>query len=119
MTGNIDPQLVLLLVGLAAFVTGAVAAWLAARARMRGATQAGRASRDAEVVQLSAEAESLRREVVRLGAENARAQTELDEQHKRLFALGNERATLSGRLERITQLDADLAAARAEAQKWR
>ena len=119
MTLGANPESVLLLVGLAAFLAGVAAAWLAGRARTRGAMQAGRASRDAEVAQLVAEAESFRREVVRLGAANAQAESELDEQHKRLFALGNERATLSGRLERLTQLEADLTAARAEAQKWR
>ncbi len=42
----------LLLAALVAFAVGALLAWLVARARVRGATQAGRASRDAEVVQL-------------------------------------------------------------------
>ena len=85
------------LIALVAFALGVLIAWLLARTRARGATEAlQRSQRDYEVTN-----------------------RELNEYRERVVALTNERATLAGRLERLTQADSDLAAARAEAQKWR
>ena len=107
------------LIALIAFALGVLIMWLLGRARVRAALLAGRASRDAEIAQLSAEYEAASRDLQRLQGEHATLGTELDEHRRRLFALGNERATLAGRLERLTQADNDLVAARAESLKWR
>jgi DNA recombination protein RmuC len=104
---------------LIAFAAGVVAAWLFARARIRAATQLGRAARDAEVAQLVAEREAAGANLRRVEQLHAAGKVESDALRDSLFKLGNERATLSGRIERLAQVDADLAAARAEAQKWR
>ena len=109
----------LLLALFVAFAAGAMLAWLAARARVRGATQAGRASRDAEVVQLAADRDAALANLRRVEQLLAGNKAELDEQRQRLLGLVNERATLSGRLERLAQADNELVAARAEMQKWR
>jgi DNA recombination protein RmuC len=107
------------LIALGAFVLGALGAWLLGRARARAAFVAGSASRDADIAQLNSQRDAARDDVRRLQDERSAAAKELEGQRRDLFTLGNERATLSGRLERLAQLDADLAAARAEAQKWR
>ncbi len=98
---------------------GALLAWLAGRARAGTAFAAGRASRDAEIAALASERDALRDDAQRVRNAHESAVAELAEQRKTVFALGNERAMLGGRLERLGQLDAELAAARAEAQKWR
>jgi DNA recombination protein RmuC len=97
-------------------VVGALIAALLVRAR---AHAAGRASRDAELSQLAAEKQATLDNLQRVEQENAALSGELGEQRERVFALGDERANLAGRLERLGQLDAELAAARAEASKWR
>jgi DNA recombination protein RmuC len=104
------------LIALGAAALGALLAWALARAR---AHAAGRASRDAEVAQLASERDAALDDVRRLQSQHDGVSNELAEQRRTVFALGNERANLAGRLERLGQLDAELAAARAEAQKWR
>ena len=104
------------LIALSAFALGALLAWALVRTRAHGS---GRASRDAEVAQLASERDAALDDVQRLRGEHAVVSNELAEQRKTLFALGNERANLAGRLERLSQLDTELSAARAEAQKWR
>src|SRR5881628_2023491 len=104
------------LITLAAFAFGALIAWALTRAR---AVAAGRASRDAELAQLASERDAAVDDVHRLRGEHEGVSIELAEQRKTVFALGNERANLAGRLERLALLDAELSAARAEALKWR
>ncbi|MFT3791971.1 MAG: DNA recombination protein RmuC [Rudaea sp.] len=104
------------LIAFAAFVLGAVLAWAFVRTR---AFASGRTSRDAEITQLASERDAASDDVRRLQGEYDAIARELAEQRKTVFALGNERANLAGRLERLGPLEAELAAARAEAQKWR
>lgn len=104
------------LIALTAFALGALLAWATARAR---AYAAGRASRDAEIAQLASERDAALDDVRRLQGEHDGVAAELAEQRKMVFALGNERANLAGRLDRLGLLDAELAAARAETLKWR
>lgn len=104
---------------LAALAVGALFTWLVARARLRGALQAGRAARDAEVAQLTAEREAALANLRRVEQLQIGNKSDLDEQRARLLALVNEKATLSGRLERLAQIETELAAARVDAQKWR
>ncbi len=82
------------LIALVAFALGLLTAWLLGRVRMR-----------VTVAALRHEQESVTRE--------------LNEHRERVVALTSERATLAGRLERLTQADSDLVAARAEVLKWR
>lgn len=104
------------LIALAAFAFGALVTWALTSAR---AMAAGRASRDVEVAQLASERDAAIDDVHRLRGEHEGVGIELAEQRKTLFALGNERANLAGRLERLGQLDAELSAARTETLKWR
>jgi DNA recombination protein RmuC len=104
------------LIALSAFALGALIAWALVRTR---ALASGRASRDGEVAQLTSERDAALDDVRRLQGEHDGVTAELAEQRKTLFALGNERANLAGRLERLGQLDAELFTARAEALKWR
>lgn len=97
-------------------VVGGLIAALLVRVR---AHAAGRASRDAELSQLAAEKQATLDNLHRAEQEHAALSGELEEQRERVFALGDERANLAGRLERLGQLDAELAAARAETSKWR
>ncbi|MBS0590045.1 MAG: DNA recombination protein RmuC [Proteobacteria bacterium] len=99
-----------------ALLLGVLAGWAIARRR---ALAEGRASRDAEVVRLAAERDAANADVQRLGREQEALARESAEQRKTLFALGNERATLLGRLERLPQLETELAQARAETHTWR
>ena len=124
MAGSAFPMLTesmpaVALVAIVALVVGALVAWLVSRARVRSAMQAGHGSRDAEVVQLAADREAALANLRRIELVQAAAKTEIDEQRQRLLALVNEKATLSGRIERLAQVDGELAAARAETQKWR
>jgi DNA recombination protein RmuC len=81
------------LIALVAFALGLLVAWLLARVRTR-----------ATVETLQREHEAVTRE--------------LSEHRERVVALTSERAMLAGRLERLTQTEAELAAARADAKHW-
>lgn len=97
-----------------AFLLGALVAWLLVRRRAR---DAGRASRDVEVSQLAAERDTSLETRRRLQGENDHAQRQLEESRARIVDLSAERATLAGRLERLTQIEEELANAREELQK--
>lgn len=117
--GSPDSYLMPVLAALVAFVAGALVAWAFARARVRAATLAGQASRDAEVAQLAAEREAAIDNLRRSEQLLAAGKSDLEQQQRQLLGLVNERAILSGRLERLAQIEAELASARAEVQKWR
>ena len=92
---NIADFPVTAVIALIAFALGAILSWLLMRSR----------------------AVALHGNWQRLQSERAAREAELDQHRERLFALGNERATLAGRLERLTQVETELAATRAELQR--
>lgn len=115
MPVNSNESLLFSLIGLAAFVAGALVAWLIVR---RSAFEAGRVSRDVEVSQLSADRDAAlesRRRTEQDQTVNAR---ELTEARTRIVALSTESAKLAGRLERLTQIEAELATSRADSKHW-
>jgi DNA recombination protein RmuC len=105
------------LIGLLAFAFGAVVAWLVARSSVREAHAAGRASRDAEMTQLLAEREAAIDAQKALQHDHAAFGRELDLQRKQVLLLGNERATLAARLERLPKAEAELSELRVEHAK--
>ena len=111
-------QFLPLAIALLAFVAGAIVAWLALRGRVRDAQANGRASRDADVAQLAGERDAAQEALQRMNRDRDLALRELTEQRTRVVALSRESATLAGRLERLTQVEAELAAARADVKHW-
>lgn len=118
MFANLNEAVICIAAAVAGLVTGAVIAWLLMRGRRQDAHAAGRASRDAEVAQLSVERDASAEARQRLARDHDAALRELSEQRARVLALSAQGATLAGRLERLTQIESDLAAARAEAKHW-
>ncbi|HZP66849.1 MAG TPA: DNA recombination protein RmuC [Rudaea sp.] len=103
------------LVAVLAFLAGALVAWLLGR---RGGYAAGRESRDVEVSQLANERDSSLEARRRLQHEIDAAQRELAEARRRIVEISEDRAAMAGRFERLTQIEAELAAAREEAKRW-
>ena len=103
-----------ILVALGAFVFGLLVAWLALRWRMFAA---GRASRDVEFSQLANERDSALEARRRLQGESEARARELADSRAHVADVSAERATLAGRLERLTQVEQDLANVRAENQQ--
>jgi len=118
MAANLNEFLPTAAWAMAAFVAGVMVAWLLLRGRAREARALGRESREAEVAQLSAERDAAREALQRLQRDHDAAQRELAEHRARVVALSRDGATLAGRLERLTQVEADLAAARADGKHW-
>jgi len=96
-------------IALMAFLAGALIAWLLTRARASGAHAAGRASRDAEVVQLRSEREAVEQARARLHQQHDAVARELEVQRTRVVELTAQRAELAGRLERLAQVEHELA----------
>lgn len=117
MPANLN-EFVPLAAALAAFVCGAALVWLLMRSRLREANANGRASRDGEVAQLATERDTSQAALQRLHRDHDATLRELTEHRARVVALSRESATLAGRLERLTQVEAELAAARADAKQW-
>ena len=115
-----DAQSVQLWIGpaIAAFAIGLLLAWLLQRGRLREALGRGRESRDAEVAQLTIERDTSQEALQRLYRDHDASLRELAEQRTRVVALSRDSATLAGRLERLTQIETELSAARAEAKHW-
>ena len=103
------------LIAVAAFAVGALVAWLLTRG---SAFRHGRASRDVEVSQLAAERDTSLESRRRMKEENDANAKTLRELREKIAAISEERATMQGRFERLTQLEADLAAARSEVKHW-
>src|SRR5215471_3902059 len=118
MPANLNEWLPTIAVAATAFAVGALLAWLLLRQRARDAAALGRAGRDAEVAQLSAERDSAQQAQQRLLREHDAALRELGEHRARVVVLSRESATLAGRLERLSQVEAELAAARADVKHW-
>ena len=107
-----------IVLAMTAFALGILIGWLLARRRSRDAHAAGRASRDAEVTQLRTERDALQETRQRLHRDQETAQRELGEQRARILALSAERATLAGRLERLAQVEDELAKSREQVRHW-
>ena len=118
MSTNPNEWLPLLAIAIAAFASGCLIVALLARGRARAAGAAGRAGRDVEVAQLSTERDTAQEALQRLHRDHDAAQRELAEHRTRIVALAREGATLAGRIERLTQVETELTAARAEAKHW-
>ena len=103
------------LLALLAFAFGCVVAWLLTR---RSAFRSGRASRDVEVSQLASERDASLETRRRLKDEAEASARRLEELRAKLSEATAERAAIGGRLERLTQVEAELAAAREEARRW-
>jgi DNA recombination protein RmuC len=114
MIGNSNDWMAWGAVALIAFVAGALLAWLLARARAGGAFALGRASRDAELAQNRAEREAAEQARLRLQQQHDAALRELDAGRTRIVELTAQRAELTGRLERLTQIETELGEKRAE-----
>ena len=97
-----------------AFLAGALLAWLLMRARAAGAHAAGRASRESELVQLRAEREAAEQTRARLHQQHDVALRELETGRARVVELTAQRAELAGRLERLAQLEQEIAEKNAE-----
>ncbi len=118
MFANMNEVLIPFGAALAGLAVGALIAWLLMRRRLQDARAAGRASRDVEIAQLSAERDSTNETGQRLLRDRDAALRELSEQRARVLALSSQGATLAGRLERLTQVEGELTAARDEARHW-
>lgn len=101
-------------IGLIAFAIGALIGWLLMRARVAGAHAAGRASREAEVVQLRTERDASEQARARLHQQHEAATRELESGREKFVELTAQRAELAGRLERLAQLEHELAERTAE-----
>jgi DNA recombination protein RmuC len=104
-----------LLWSLIAFVFGIVIAWLLF---VRRAHASGRSSRDVEVTQLAGERDSALEARRRIQSEHDHLNRELADSRARIVDLSSESAALNGRLERLTQVETELATARADARHW-
>jgi hypothetical protein len=113
MPFNVNEFLPLLAV-LLAFAGGAAIACLLMRSRLRDANAGGRTSRDGEVAQLTTERDTSQEALQRLHRDHDATLRELAEHRARVVALSREGATLAGRLERLPQVEGELAAARGD-----
>jgi DNA recombination protein RmuC len=102
---------------LAAFAAGLLGGWLLARVRAAAAHAAGRASRDAEIVQLRAEREAAEQARLQLRQQHDAAARELESGRAKFNALNLQVGELGGRLERLQQAERELAEQRAEVQR--
>ena len=117
MPANLNEWLPTITAGVLAFAVGAVLVWLLLRQRARDAAALGRAGRDAELAQLAAERDAAQQALQRVMREHDAALRELGEHRARVVALSREGATLAGRLERLTQVEAELTGVRGEARQ--
>jgi DNA recombination protein RmuC len=103
------------LLALLAFASGCLVAWLLTR---RSAFRSGRASRDVEVSQLASERDASLETRRRLKDEGEGQAKRLEELRAKLTDATADRAGMGGRLERLTQVETELAAAREDARRW-
>lgn len=98
-----------------AFLIGAFIAWLITR----GASfRRGRGSRDVEVTMLANERDASLEARRRLQQEHDVVSRRLDDSQRRFVEISEQRATSEGRLERLSQVEAELAAAKTEVIHW-
>jgi DNA recombination protein RmuC len=98
-----------------AFVVGLFVAWLLTR----GASfRRGRGSRDVEVTQLENERDASLEARRRLQQEHDMVNRRLEENRQRIVEISEQRAASEGRLERLAQVEGDLADARKQVVHW-
>ncbi|MGA8276900.1 MAG: DNA recombination protein RmuC [Rhodanobacteraceae bacterium] len=114
-----DPVLSIVLAVLGGLVIGTCLVFLLVRGRLGRERAAGRTERDAEVAELVAGRHNAQWELDRAEQMAQSSATELVTLRARVVELSAEGANLSGRLDRITSLEADLAEARSDALRWR
>jgi DNA recombination protein RmuC len=117
MTIDVSQLQAWLLPGMVALALGALVGWGAMRLRVREAHRRGRESRDAEVAQLAAAHDGLRDAQQRLQREHEASLRELGEHRARVVQLSKDGAILVGRLERLSQVEKELAQARVDAHQ--
>ncbi|HEX3894894.1 MAG TPA: DNA recombination protein RmuC [Rudaea sp.] len=115
MSLNPDQYGVVAIAAAISFLVGALIAWLIGR---RAAHRAGRASRDVEVSQLAGERDANLETRRRLQQEQEFATRELTESRHRIVEISEQRAALEGRLERLSMVESELAAARGQVSHW-
>ncbi len=115
MTIGSDPTMTLAIAAALAFLLGLFVAWLLTR----GASfRRGRASRDVEVTQLANERDASLEARRRLQQEHDMVNRRLEENRQRIVEISEQRAASEGRLERLTQIEGELAAAREQVLHW-
>jgi DNA recombination protein RmuC len=107
------------LIALIALIIGALVSWMLSRNAAKRAFETGRDSRTVESVQLTAERDAAIEARLRIQGEHEQAERGLAESHRRVIDLSSERAALAGRLERLAQIENELAAERVDVRKWR
>ncbi len=115
MSLNPDQYGVVAIAAAVSFLVGALVAWLITRA---AAHRAGRASRDVEVSQLAGERDANLETRRRLQQEQEFATRELVESRRKIVEISEQRAALEGRLERLSMVESELAAARGQVSHW-
>ncbi len=115
MTISPDQYGVLAIAAGTAFVFGVLLAWLLTRA---AAFRRGRGSRDVEVTQLANERDASLEARRRLQQEHDMLARRLDDSQRRFVEVSEQRATSEGRLERLAQIENELAEARQQVSHW-
>jgi DNA recombination protein RmuC len=115
MTIGSDQYGTLAIAATVAFLLGLLIAWLLTR----GASfRRGRGSRDVEVTQLANERDASLEARRRLQQEHDLANRRLEESRQRIVEISEQRAASEGRLERLTQIESELATAREQVAHW-
>ena len=115
MTIASDQYGVLAITAAVAFLLGLAIAWLLTR----GASfKRGRGSRDVEVTQLANERDASLEARRRLQQEHDVVSRRLEDNQRRVVEISEQRAASEGRLERLTQIENELAQARAQVVHW-
>ena len=115
MTIGSDQYGMLAIAAAVAFLLGLFIAWLLTRS---ASFKRGRGSRDVEVTQLANERDASLEARRRLQQEYDLATRRLDEGRQRIVEVTEQRAATEGRLERLTQIESELAAAREQVVHW-
>ena len=115
MTIGPDQYGTLAIAAAVAFLLGLFIAWLLTRS---AGFRRGRTSRDVEVTQLANERDASLETRRRLQQEHDALARRLDDAQKRIVETSEQRAAADGRLERLTQTESELAAARAQVVHW-
>ena len=115
MTISPDQYGVLAMAAGAAFLFGALLAWLLTRP---AAFRRGRSSRDVEVTQLANERDASLEARRRLQQEHDMLARRLDDSQRRFVEVSEQRAAADGRLERLAQIENELSEARQQVLHW-
>ncbi len=115
MTIGSDQYGVFAMAAASAFFIGAFVAWLITRS---ASFRRGRGSRDVEVTMLANERDASLEARRRLQQEHDVVTRRLDDSQRRFVDMSEQRAASEGRLERLSQIEAELAATKAQVAHW-